>query len=459
MHYSSFDSMRRAVKNHVVRDPDLGQRPLRVLDVGGADVNGSYRTLFRFQPTEYVVADVADEPGVDVRLDGSCALPLDDRSFDVVVSGQTLEHVGTFWRLFAEMARVVKDDGVILVAVPSTGPVHRYPVDCYRFNPDAMEALAADNGLVVAGSHLDARGPFHDLVTVFRRSLRLDLVDVEPLAYVPSIDDDLQNDAPDTDVPDVEKSAGDMVVIPTVLNRIHAAVEPRFYFETGVYLGGSLAQAKCPSIGIDPAPQVSVPLEDFHEVAVSLSDDFFLDPAQTARLGPLDLVYIDGMHLLENALMDFMNVERHAHPGSVILVDDIYPNHPLQARRQRCTRHWTGDVWKIIPILQIARPDLVVIPLDTVPTGTLLVLGADPTNTTLWDGFDYILGDALASSEVPPDHILDRRHALSPRDPLLRRMLRMMQTVRTADDPVAEFAKVRRLVSGAYPRRITRKVS
>ena len=226
-----------------------------------------------------------------------------------------------------------------------------------------------------------------------------------------------------------------------------------------MYLGASLSQAKCPSIGIDPAPQVSVPLEDFHEVAVSLSDDFFLEPAQTARLGPLDLVYIDGMHLLENALMDFMNVEKHAHPGSVILVDDIYPNHPLQARRQRCTRHWTGDVWKIIPILQIARPDLVVIPLDTVPTGTLLVLGADPTNTTLWDDFDYILGDALASSEVPPDHILDRRFALSPRDPLLRRVLRMMKDVREADDPIAEFAKVRRLISGAHPRRVTRKVS
>lgn len=459
MHYSSYDSMRRAVKRHVVRDPALGQRPLKVLDVGGADVNGSYGTLFRFQPTEYVTADVADDPSVDLSLDGTCTLPLPDRSFDVVLSGQTFEHVGTFWKLFAEMARVVTDDGVIIVAAPSAGPVHRYPVDCYRFNPDSMQSLAAENGLVVAESHLDARGPFHDLLTVFRRSLRTDHLELAPLDYVPAIDDDLQNEPPDVDVADVELNAGEMRVIPDALKLIHAAVAPRYYLEIGVFHGASLVQSKVPSLGIDPAPNITAPLRDNHALHIGLSDDFFLDPTLYAQLGPLDLVYIDGMHLLENALMDFMNVERHAHAGSVILVDDIFPNHPTQARRQRSSRHWTGDVWKIIDLLHVARPDLLAIPLDTHPTGTLLVLGADPDNDMLWRNFDYLLGDALARSETPPAHILDRRYALSPSDPLLTKLLRMARATRESDDPRHGVERMRRLVKGAYPRRVTSRAS
>lgn len=456
MHYSSFDSMRRAVKRHIVRDAVLGQRPLRVLDVGGADVNGSYEPLFRFQPTEYLVAD---DPSVDVRLDGSCVLPFADRSFDVVVSGQTFEHVGAFWKLFAEMARVVLDDGVVIVAVPSAGPVHRYPVDCYRFLPDSMEELATEHGLMIVESHHDARGPFHDLVTVFRRSVSTGSREIAPLEYTPSIDGDLQNDAPDTGVDEVELSAGEVPVVPKVLRMFHDILSPRFYFETGVFNGASLIQASCPSLGIDPAPDVTVPLKEHHRIHLGLSDDFFLDPSLTSQLGPIDLSYIDGMHLLENALMDFMNIERHAHPGSVILVDDIYPNHPTQALRQRSSRHWTGDVWKIIPILRTHRPDLVMVPLDTHPTGTLVVLGADPENRVLWEVFDVILADALAQPEVPPAEILERHNALSPNDRLLRRVLQMMAELRDSDDPQRDFAKVRHAVSGAHPRRLSRSAS
>ena len=32
-------------------------------------------------------------------------------------------------------------------------------------------------------------------------------------------------------------------------------------------------------------------------------------------------------------------------------------------------RFWTGAVWQIIPILRGARPDLIMLPIDTEPTG------------------------------------------------------------------------------------------
>lgn len=74
-------------------------------------------------------------------------LPWANGAFDVVVSNATLEHSPRFWLAAAEMARVLKPGGLMAVGVPAfvegaaVFPVHRYPVDCYRFGVDAVPAL------------------------------------------------------------------------------------------------------------------------------------------------------------------------------------------------------------------------------------------------------------------------------------------------------------------------------
>ncbi len=66
--------------------------------------------------------------------------------------------------------RVLRPDGLIFLIAPSAGPIHRYPVDCYRFYPDAFSALAKHAGGVLVESWLDERGPWRDLVGVFCRA-------------------------------------------------------------------------------------------------------------------------------------------------------------------------------------------------------------------------------------------------------------------------------------------------
>ena len=78
----------------------------QVLDLGAADVNGSYRALFRHPRLRYTGADLAPGPGVDVVLDDPYRLPFDDASMDLVLSGQMLEHCEFIWRAFDEMVRV-----------------------------------------------------------------------------------------------------------------------------------------------------------------------------------------------------------------------------------------------------------------------------------------------------------------------------------------------------------------
>jgi SAM-dependent methyltransferase len=119
-------------------------RPVRVVDLGSAAVNGSYRELFG-DKTEYIGLDLESGPGVDMVLADPYRLPFADASIDLVVSGQMLEHCPNFWRVFTEISRVLKTEGLAFIIAPSAGPIHRYPVDCYRFYPDSYCKFARNN--------------------------------------------------------------------------------------------------------------------------------------------------------------------------------------------------------------------------------------------------------------------------------------------------------------------------
>ena len=69
--------------------------------------------------------------------------------FDLVISGQAMEHCEFFWIVFQEIFRVLKPNGYICIIAPSSGPEHRYPVDCWRFYPDGMRAICKFVGLEV----------------------------------------------------------------------------------------------------------------------------------------------------------------------------------------------------------------------------------------------------------------------------------------------------------------------
>lgn len=131
----------------------------RVLDVGSMDVNGTLRPVAR-ENSVYTGIDTSDGPGVDHVIQPG-QFPFDDSSFDLVVSSSSLEHDPVFWVTFLEMCRVVRPGGFVYISAPSNGPVHRHPVDCWRFYPDSAEALMK----WVNSSQIS--GPF-DLIESFR---------------------------------------------------------------------------------------------------------------------------------------------------------------------------------------------------------------------------------------------------------------------------------------------------
>lgn len=234
------------------------------------------------------------------------------------------------------------------------------------------------------------------------------------------------------------------------LAELHARYRPRNYLEIGVNDGRSLRLSRVPSIAIDPAFRVTEPLRcDLHLVR-STSDAFFArrDPIAHLRSGRnpirnlrrgrapfarylggtvLDLAFIDGMHLFENALRDFMNVERFAGPASVIVLDDMLPRSVDEAARDRHTGDWTGDVYKLMEVMARHRPDLVLLPMDTQPTGVLVVLGADPSSGVLGAAYDRLLEEWVTPDpQEVPTRVLERRGAIDPQrlldSPILERL-------------------------------------
>jgi hypothetical protein len=432
MHLSSLENMTKCYERYL-DDPFLdGGEHVKVLDIGGADVNGSYRAVFVDPRIRYVTADLAPGAGVDIVLHDPYRVPARDGEFDVVISGQMFEHCEFFWLAFQEMVRVVKDDGLIFLIAPSSGPIHRYPVDCYRFYPDSYSALARYAGCHLESCWLDERGPWYDLVGVFRKrpliakpregpmSIRRKRSALPALAVAAPADP--ANGFIPPGSPEEEATSGAENYL-TTLARIHGTLRPGLYLEIGVRDGDSLRLARARAIGIDPTLRLD-PAASTATLYEETSDEFFERHAGEGISAPIDLAFIDGLHLFEYALRDFMNIEKRASRCGVIVVDDIFPNCAAQGSRHRRTRAWTGDVWRLTRCLRNARPDLILLPLDCAPSGFLLVAGLDPSNRVLWDQYNPLVRQYLSEfADGPPPAIIGRAGALQPGHPLVSDLL------------------------------------
>jgi hypothetical protein len=205
------------------------------------------------------------------------------------------------------------------------------------------------------------------------------------------------------------------------LRGLHDVLRPRTYFEIGVRDGMSLTHSRAVSVAVDPAYAIDREVRcDLHLVRTT-SDEFFARAHPFAHFPQpvVDLAFIDGMHLAEYALRDFVNTERWCRPGSVVVLDDMLPRTVEEAGRGRtgAAEHgaWAGDVYKLTASLRELRPDLVVLEVDTEPTGTVLVLAPDPESRVLLRAYDrlaraYVVPDPQAVA----DETLTRSGAVEP---------------------------------------------
>jgi SAM-dependent methyltransferase len=136
---------------------DLG-KDLTILDLGGryikAGQDRTYYPQFSDICKEYRICDINPGGNVTHVMKGPYELPFEDNSIDLVVSGQTLEHVHNPFRSVAELTRVLKTGHYMIIIAPSSGPTHDNP-DCWRFYRDSFKAIALECNLKVIADWID----------------------------------------------------------------------------------------------------------------------------------------------------------------------------------------------------------------------------------------------------------------------------------------------------------------
>jgi SAM-dependent methyltransferase len=143
--------------------------PEPVLEIGSYQVPGQ-ENLAELRPLfagkHYLGIDRRPGRGVD-RIADVEELPLADASAGTILALNTFEHVPHFWRGFAEVRRVLRPDGVLLVSCPFYFHVHDHPSDYWRFTPEALDLLLEEYPARIVGQQGPRRRPLHVWAVAF----------------------------------------------------------------------------------------------------------------------------------------------------------------------------------------------------------------------------------------------------------------------------------------------------
>lgn len=104
--------------------------------------------------------------------------------------------------------------------------------------------------------------------------------------------------------------------------------------------------------GVDPAVNTTFKIT---------SDEFFEKHINVKY----DLVFIDGLHIFEQAYKDIVNSLKWLNKGGTIVVHDCNPTKEITQRRERASDIWHGDVWKAILKLRMEDPNIEIYTVDT----------------------------------------------------------------------------------------------
>jgi SAM-dependent methyltransferase len=122
----------------------LNAHDLDVLDVGGRIQ--PYRALLKGQLRRYVAVDLRRTPLVNVVARGE-QIPLASAQFDLVICTQVLEYVSEPGAVIAEIYRVLKPGGCLVLSVPAVFP-RDADEECWRFLPAGVRQLLGAFGQV-----------------------------------------------------------------------------------------------------------------------------------------------------------------------------------------------------------------------------------------------------------------------------------------------------------------------
>lgn len=138
--YPADSTLRRLEYEHLSSVPLSG----RVLDVGG----GAKARTAKHVPAGITLESVNIDPAIEPTwlIAPGEPFPVDDATFDAVLSFNTLEHVYDGPAMVAEMFRVLKPGGRAIITVPWIFRIHAHPDDYFRATPSWWRETLARAG-------------------------------------------------------------------------------------------------------------------------------------------------------------------------------------------------------------------------------------------------------------------------------------------------------------------------
>ncbi len=106
--------------------------------------------------------DIEPGPNVDIIASDPYHWPVESGSYDLIISGQCMEHVEDLHAWMAEVLRCLALGGLCIHIAPSAGPYHAFPVHCWLIMKDGMKYLLDRAGFEILEVDQWDRYPFND---------------------------------------------------------------------------------------------------------------------------------------------------------------------------------------------------------------------------------------------------------------------------------------------------------
>ncbi len=128
----------------------------RVLEIGPTGFPSAYQRIVNKETIKWDTVDFADTKYIGTAnqfltypISNPYVFPIENDKYDIVLSGQVIEHVEKLWIWINELKRVTTNGGIIIIINPVSWPYHEAPLDCWRIFPSGVKALADEAHLEV----------------------------------------------------------------------------------------------------------------------------------------------------------------------------------------------------------------------------------------------------------------------------------------------------------------------
>lgn len=117
---------------------------LNILDFGCG--NKPYEVLFADKKLKYIGADLNGNELAEIIIQPDGTLPIDDSTFNFVISSQVLEHVEDPTKYLSEAFRILKQNGILILSTHGFWQYHPDPKDYWRWTSEGLKKIIKTAG-------------------------------------------------------------------------------------------------------------------------------------------------------------------------------------------------------------------------------------------------------------------------------------------------------------------------